>query len=503
MASEAGRVWLVGAGPGDPGLLTLRGRQVLARAEVVLYDNLVSGDVLEFSPLTAERIYVGKKKADHSLSQPEIGALLVAKAKEGKRVVRLKGGDPLVFGRSGEELAALEEAAVPYELVPGITTAQGIASYVGVPLTHREDSSSVLLLTGHEPEAVDWQMAARAETLVVYMGLSHAAELAKRLQDHGLPGETPAMAVRWATRGDQQVVEAPLAELAEAVAEAGMKPPATLVIGNVVRYRRRFNWFERMPLHGETVLVTRAEGQSGAFREQLREWGARVEEIPMIAVEPIAGSAEQERAMAELGSFGWVLLTSANAVQQFVETMARYGKDWRSVRAKICAIGPATAEAVAQMRIRVDLMPEEYTAEGLVAAFTGQAVAGERVLLPRAAVAREVAPEALRAMGATVETVPVYRTKVPESSRARLEKLEACDWVTFTSSSTVKHFLALGGRRLLEQGAKTASIGPVTSQTLAQHGLTVTVEAARATTGELAQAILRFSQSKPKEAQGD
>jgi uroporphyrinogen III methyltransferase / synthase len=480
----------VGAGPGDPGLITVKGMEALRRADVVLYDNLAPHELLEEAPAGALRIYVGKKKGDHVATQEEINALLLEHARAGRCVVRLKGGDPFLFGRGGEEAELLAREGLCFEVVPGVTAAFGISAYTGVPLTHREHTSAVTFVTGHHPELIDWAKTGQAETLLLYMAITHAGEIARRLMAAGRAGSTPAVIARWATRPDQQVWETTLAGLEQLIAAEQIKPPATIVVGEVAWLRPALNWFERLPLFGKTIVVTRAGGQGREMAARLRALGAHAVAAPAIAIAPPADAQPLAEAVAHLERYDWLLFTSVNGVEGFVKALDASARDWRGLRAKICAIGPATAAAVADLHLRVDIVPSEYVAESLVEAFAGEPMHGARVLLPRAAVARDVVPDALRERGAVVDVVEAYRTVAPEETAAVIAELERADWVTFTSSSTVKNFLAMGGRRLLDGGATIASIGPVTSATCRAHGLEVSREARPHTVEALIAALM-------------
>ena len=487
-----GRVYLVGAGPGDPELLTLKGRRVLESAAAVLFDHLANDEILRLAPPTAERIYVGKKKADHAVSQDEIARLMIDRARAGKIVVRLKGGDPFLFGRGGEEIEALAAAGIPFEVVPGVTAPLGLAAYTGVPLTHREHTSVVTFLTGHDPGRINWQgVADAAGTIVVFLGLTTLPEVARRLIAAGLPAQTPAMAVRWATRPTQQTIVAPLAELAARAAEAGMKPPATIVIGDVVALRPRLGWFERLPLFGRRVVVTRAADQAGSLSRLLAESGAEAIELAAIAIEPPADALALDHAILGLSRYDWLVFTSANGVRYFVDRMARLGVDIRQWPPRVAAIGPATREAIERLHIKVDAVPRSFVAEGLVEAFEHFDMNGRRVLLARAAVGRDLVPETLRQRGAHVDVVETYRNVIPAGAPARARQAfeRKPDWVTFTSSSTVKNLLSMVDRAALE-GVRLASIGPATSDTMRRHGLDVDAEADPHTIEGLVAAII-------------
>jgi uroporphyrinogen III methyltransferase / synthase len=480
-------VYLIGAGPGDPDLITWKGRQILQRADVVLYDHLANAALLDLAPPQAQRIYVGKKKADHAFDQEEICGMLIAHARTAEVVVRLKGGDPFIFGRGGEEAEALAEAGVPFEIVPGVTTPLGIAAYTGVPLTHREHTSVVSFVTGHKVESIDWSKVGLSETLVIFMGLTTFPQIAAELIAHGRAPETPAMAVRWATRPNQETVVGTLASLPQQLLDLHMKPPATIVVGEVVRLREKLNWYERLPLFGRRIAVTRARGQAEAMTARLRALGADVVEMPAIEIRPPADAAPLDRAIANLAGYDWLLFTSANGVRAFVERLDASATDLRALRAKICAIGPATRAAIEALHLKVDLMGKEYVAEGLLAAFAGHDLSGKRVLLPRAAVARDTVPVELGRRGAQVDVVEAYRTVAPES----FPDVAAVrpDWMTFTSSSTVQNTVALAGLEAL-RAVKVASIGPITSATARKLGLEVTLEATVFTTDGLVDALL-------------
>lgn len=485
------RVYLVGAGPGDPGLLTLKGREALQQADCILYDNLANPALLLHSRPDSERIYVGKKKSDHPVTQDEICRLLVEKAREGKCVVRLKGGDPFIFGRGGEEAEALVDAGIPFEVVPGVTTALGIAAYCGVPLTHREHTSAVTFVTGHSVDAIDWGKIGHSETLVLFMGLTHVRQIAAELIAKGKDPQTPAMAVRWATRPDQQTICGTLADIADRTAGAHLKPPVTFIIGEVVRLRDRLNWYEKLPLFGQRIVVTRARDQASDLSTKLHALGADVAELPVISIVPAADPAPLDAALARLGEYDWLIFTSVNGVRHFLDRLDASPHDLRSLRARLCAIGPATRRALETLHLKVELMPKEYVAESLVEAFAPFDLTNQRILLPRAAVARDVVPVELSARGAQVDVVEAYRTVVPTDSAALAEEVfsQRVDWITFTSSSTVKNFLALAGPERLHN-VRIASIGPVTSATARMHGLNVTVETGEHTMDGLINAIV-------------
>ncbi len=489
------KVYLVGAGPGDPDLITWKGRRLLEQADSVLFDHLANDALVDLAPPHAERVYVGKKKSAHAFSQEEICAMLIERARRGLTVVRLKGGDPFIFGRGGEEAEALADAGIPFEVVPGVTTPLGIAAYAGVPLTHREHTSVVTFVTGHAVDAIDWDKVGLAETLVIFMGLTTFAEIARALIARGRSAETPAMAVRWGTRPDQETLTGTLATLPALIERRALKPPATLIVGEVVRLREKLNWYEHLPLFGRRIVVTRAKGQAEALSARLHALGADVVELPTIEIRPAADYAPLDRAIAELACYDWLIFTSANGVRFFLDRLDRSGADLRALRARICAIGPATRAAVEALHLKVDLMGKEYVAEGLLDAFAAHDLAGKRVLLPRAAVARDLVPSELTRRGARVHVVEAYRAVIPENAAERARRIFSAarrpDCITFTSSSTVQNFVAAAGAESLA-GVRVVTIGPVTSATARSLGIEVHAEAQPYTIDGLVGTLLRI-----------
>lgn len=479
-------VHLVGAGPGDPGLLTRRGAELLARADVVVYDRLGTADLMALARPDAELITAGKAPGQVDLTQDEINAVLVEKGRAGLEVVRLKGGDPYVFGRGGEEVEALIAAGVPFEVVPGITSSIGAPSYAGIPVTHRGLSTHFTVVTGNEdPDKgrtdVDWEALARVGgTLVILMGAARIGGIAERLMRGGLSPDTPVAAVRNGTRPDQVTVRATLAT----VADAGIKAPSAVVVGAVAGLD--LGWFDRRPLFGRTVVVTRAREQVSDLRARLAALGAAVVELPAIAVEPLPVT------VPDLGGFGWLVFTSVNGVDGFfTRGLAPAGRDARALAGlRVAAIGPGTAAALARHGIVVDLVPERFVAESLLDAFPDPAAAGERVLLARAEQARDVLPEGLGARGYAVEILPVYRTvtAAPDPEALALVRGGGVDAVTFTSSSTVRNFHDLVGP--LDPAPAVVSIGPVTSATAVELGLTVDREATEHTIDGVVEALV-------------
>jgi uroporphyrinogen III methyltransferase / synthase len=478
------KVYLVGSGPGDPELLTLKAKRLLETADVVLYDHLSSPEALRLAA-KAELIYVGKVRDNHTVPQDEIGEMLITQWQANKRVVRLKGGDPYIFGRGGEECEALAQAGVPFEVVPGISSAVGASAYAGIPLTHRDYSSCVAFVTGHHPEAIAWHKVAQVDTLAIFMGAFHFPELAAALIAAGRAPDTPAAAVTWATRPEQSTVVGTI----ESLAAAKIQAPAMIYIGGVASLGTHLNWHEKLPLHGLRIATTRARKSAPDLTMNLCALGAQVLEYPTIEIAPPLSLAALDQAIQQLEIYDWLIFTSVNAVDAFQARLQCSSRDLRGLRAKLCTIGPATRKAVEKMHLKVDVIPDEYVAESLVAALEGYDLRGQQILIPRAAVARDTVPDALRQMGAILTIAEAYRTIVPASGPA-----PEADWITFTSSSTVKNFLALNPPATIHN-YKTASIGPITSDTLRMHGVEPTVEAKPHTTEGLIDAILRHHHS--------
>lgn len=497
-----GIVYLVGAGPGDPGLLTLRGRELLGTCDDVVYDALVSEALLTttLGNRDVTRHFVGKRGGDASSTpQQEIEGLLVRLARNGRRVVRLKGGDPFVFGRGGEEAQALARAGIPFEIVPGITAGIAGPAYAGIPVTHRGVATSVTFVTGHEdpekPErATDWASLARSgATLVLYMGVRTLPEVVRELLAAGRAPDTPAAVVERATYPGQRVVIGTLTTIAERAREAGIVAPAITIVGEVVRLNAEIEWFERRPLSGQRIVVTRARAQASSLSARLRELGAEVIEMPAIRIEQL-DSAPLHHALDRLREYEWVMFTSQNAVDLVWRAMRARGLDARSLgHARIAAIGRATAEALLDCGLMADVVPERFVAESLVSALERRDdVRRRRVLLPRAADARDVLPDGLRELGADVDVIPIYRTVLDGDRAAHVaDRLRAgtIDLVTLSSSSTARFFVDAVGAEAA-RAAAVASIGPVTSATASSLGLRVTIEAAESTIEGLVEAIV-------------
>jgi uroporphyrinogen III methyltransferase/synthase len=493
---SSGMVWLVGAGPGDPELITVAGLAALRQADVVVYDRLAAPALLREAPAGALLIDAGKAPGAHTLGQAAINAVLIEHARAGRRVVRLKGGDPFLFGRGGEEALALREAGIPFRVVPGVSSALAAPAYAGIPVTHRGIAGSVLVATGHEADdrqpatgnrqqgeqRFDWEAVARAaDTLVFLMGVERLGAITENLLRAGRAAGQPAALVRWGSTPQQMVLSATLGTIAEAARTAGIRPPAALVVGDVVTLRDRLAWFEALPLFGARVLVTRTREQASGLVARLRGLGAVPLEFPAIACLPLESTDELDAALAALQGHGWVVFTSQNGVAATFARLDALGRDARAFAGvRICAIGPATARALAECGLHADLVPETFTTTGVLAALTAAGVRGQRVLLLRADIAPPALADGLRTAGADVTSIAAYRTTGGSGRHADLHRLlaEGLDAVTFTSSSTVTHLLsALDGDTTPLADAIIASIGPVTSATARGAGLRVDAEA--------------------------
>ena len=500
-----GKVYLIGAGPGDYQLLTMKACACLKKADVVVYDRLADDRILQYAPQQAEFIYVGKASSQHTMPQEKINQLLVDLAKAGKTVVRLKGGDPFVFGRGGEEALLLEENGIAFEIVPGVTSAISVPAYAGIPVTHRGVAASFAVVTGHEdptkPDSdIHWQQLATAtDTLVFLMGVANLPRITARLIENGRSGDTPAAIIRWGTKKNQQVWTTTVSDAADMVKRENIKPPCIFIVGNVVNLRKELAWFDNSamkPLFGKRILVTRARSQASKLTKGLEELGADCLEAPTIKIVPPADNGRAlDEAVAKLSDFDWVIFTSVNGVEFFFNGLDKAGLDSRAMAGLfVCAIGSGTAEALAERGIKADVVPENFTAEGIIAALYGKAKAGDKILLPRAAEARNVLPEELTNQGMEVKVVPVYETVAADTDGEQLGQEFAehnIDMVTFTSSSTVKNLIKLLGDKATEllKGVKIAVIGPVTAKTCREYGLTVTAQAEEYNIAGLLKAI--------------
>ena len=507
--AEPGKVYLVGAGPGDPGLITLRGKYLLERAEVLIYDYLASKKLLRYAPAGAELVYAGKRGGlEHTHSQEEINQLLIGYARRGKMVVRLKGGDPFIFGRGGEEAEALYEAGIAFEVVPGVTSATAAATYAGIPITHRAYTASVSFLTGHEDPGkersnIDWaSLAACGGTLVVYMGIKNLPMIAENLLKHGRAATTPVAVVRWASTPQQHTVTGTLADICDKVREAGIKPPALIVIGEVVRLREKIDWFEKRPLFGKRIVITRTREQASELVAQLEDAGAECLEYPTIHVRPLESYDFLDEELERIREYHWIVFTSLNGVRYFFERLFAKGMDARDLKGpSIAVVGKSTADLLCQYGLRADLIPKKFTTEGLAEALLDTGVGGRNILIVRAKIAREILPETLRGAGAQVMVAPVYQNMPPPGARdTLLANLEAgrIDAITFTSSSTVKNFVDMVGASSHEELAKLlhgvciVAIGPITGKTINDHGLNVDVQPERYTIEAMVAAMVAY-----------
>ena len=500
-----GMVYLVGAGPGDPGLITVRGVECLQRAEVVVYDYLSNSTLLRHARADAEIIYAGKQARQHTLTQDEINAVLVKHGKAGKIVTRLKGGDPFVFGRGSEEAEALSKAGIPFEIIPGISSSIAAPAYAGIPVTHRAVATAFMVITGHEDPTkletqVDWKNVAEFfGTRVILMGVERIGSIAGELIKQGAAPDLPVALVRWGTTGQQQTITGTLATIANVVTKTGFKAPAVTIIGDVVRQRKTLNWFEKRPLFGRRIVVTRSREQASELVQQLTELGADVLEIPTIKIVPPKNLKPLREAIGAMGEYDWALFTSPNGVDAFCREFFCQHKDLREIGpVKIAAVGQATAQKITDLHLEVDFTPKEFTTDGLLREFRQEVDCENlRFLLPRADLADEKLARGLEELGGIVDDLDVYAT-VPETDdrtghRARL-LAEGADFVTFTSSSTVTNFCNLVDVPALCRNfpnLKFVSIGPVTTKTATERGLTITAEAKVHTIPGLVETILQ------------
>jgi len=541
-------VYLVGAGPGDPGLLTIKGLECVRKADVIVYDRLAHPSILAEAKPGAELIYVGKASSAHTMTQDDINALLVEKAREGKIVTRLKGGDPFVFGRGGEEAETLHEAGIPFEIVPGITSAIAVPAYAGIPVTHRGLCCTLGIITGHEDPAkaessIKWdKIATGIDTIVFLMGVENLPNIVRNLVDNGRDPSTPIALIRWGTRTEQETITGVLSDIVEKVKTADFKAPAITIVGEVVNLREKLRWFDNRPLFGKRVLVTRGRDQAGALSDLLREHGAEPIEFPVIRIRPITSADRSGTTcpgptvnedgpgyvipdpsaydpedglgyvildpsvydpedgpgyvIPDPSAYDWLLLTSANGVRATLGYLLSTGRDIRAlVGPRIGAIGPKTAEELRKLGVRVDFTPTEFVAEAVVDQFP-EDPSGKRILILRAAEAREVLPEKLTERGAIVDVVPIYRTELEQSDAARVREMllnGEIDIITFTSSSTVTNFIELIGEDAAKQlppSVQIACIGPITAKTAEECGLKPTVIAGEYTIEGLVKAIL-------------
>ncbi len=502
-----GMVFLVGAGPGDYRLITLKAIECLKKADVVVYDRLADDRILRWAKPDAEMIYVGKASANHTMKQGDINQLLADKAKEGKCVVRLKGGDPFVFGRGGEEALLLKAQGVPFEIVPGVTSAISVPAYAGIPVTHRAVATSFAVVTGHEDptkgeSSMRWdKLATATDTLVFLMGVANLPYITKQLIDNGRAADTPAAVIRWGTKPEQRTMVTTLGAAAEDVKRNGIKPPAIFIVGDVVKLRDELAWFDNTagrPLFGKTVLVTRSRPQASKMAEKLEGLGARVIELPAIRIDdPADGYEAVDAAISLIASYDWLIFTSVNGVDRFFDRLYAANKDARDLtKAHFAAIGKATATRLKHYGILADIVPKEYRAEGVIEALKNELAPGERVLIPRAQEAREILPESLRAYGAIVDVAPVYETKEADVDAAEVKKMLAAgeiDFATFASSSTVRNLVKILGDASLLEKTKVVAIGPVTAGTCKELGIEVAAMPDEYTIDALTSAVARLA----------
>jgi uroporphyrinogen III methyltransferase/synthase len=499
----AGKVFLVGAGPGDPGLITLKGLESLKQADVIVYDHLLDEGLLNLASAKAEKIYAGKQGNKHAKEQDEINRLLVEKALEGKIVVRLKGGDPFVLGRGGEEAEALRNNLIPFEIVPGITSAIAVPAYAGIPVTHRGLASSFAVITGHEDpgktdSSINWEkISTGIDTLIFLMGMENLDQIAANLIKHGRPAETPVAVIKQGTQSEQQVIVGLLKDIGGKVKERGLGPPAVIVVGEVVRLRENINWFDNRPLFGKRILVTRARHQAGALSRLLAELGAKPIELPVIDIKDLTNYAELDSAISGLIQYNWIIFTSANGVEAFFKRLHNHKLDTRALQGlKIGVIGLATFEALEQKGISPDYLPKVFTTEGLLIGLKNIQISGQRFLLPRADIADKELSTGLIEMGAQVEDIAVYKTGPELGTAAQIKKLfqsGEIDVITFTSSSTVSNLMAaLENSAVSMDGVKVACIGPKTADTALKAGLKVDILAEQQTIQGLVDAIEKY-----------
>jgi uroporphyrinogen III methyltransferase/synthase len=504
-----GKVYLVGAGPGDPGLITVKGLECIERADVLIYDFLASPILLKHAPENAEIIYVGKKGGDHTLLQEQINSLIVEKAKSGLTVTRLKGGDPFIFGRGGEEAEVLINAEIPFEIVPGVTSAIAAPAYAGIPLTHRKFTSTLAFVTGHEDplkeeSSIDWSALAKGiGTIVFLMGVKNLPYITSRLISHGMHSDTPVALIRWGTTPRQITVTGTLDTIVERVEDAGLKPPAVIVVGRVVKLRKIMRWFENRPLMGRSIVVTRAREQASELVKRLSDLGAECLECPTIKVAPPDDLKPLDMAIENLSTYDWLIFTSVNGVNFFFNRLFAKNKDVRALsNVHTAVIGPATAKRLFDFGLQSDIVPESYRAESIIKAFAGKDINGKKILLPRAKEARPILPSELARMGAVVDEVTAYCTRaVQVNADLILKRLreKTIDLITFTSSSTVQNFHSLfpsGDLENLMRGVVVASIGPITADSALNLGFDVHIVAESFTIPGLCQAIKQYYNSK-------
>jgi len=500
---KAGKVYLVGAGTGDPGLITVKGLDCLKKAGVIVYDRLLDERLLEVASPAVELIYVGKKAGEHTKPQYEINRLLVTKAKEGKTVVRLKGGDPFVLGRGGEEAEVLVQSGVSFEVIPGITSAVAVPAYAGIPVTHRGLASSFAVITGHEDPGKDssrinWEkLATGVDTLIFLMGMKNLPVIVARLMEHGRPPKTPVAIIKEGTRPEQITVVGSLEDIVVKAKEYRLTAPVVIVVGNVVGLREKLRWFDNSPLFGKRILVTRARHQASALSRLLSERGAQPIELPAIAIQTAIDFEELDRAISNLEHYRWVVFTSVNGVEAFWQRLHSLRQDSRVLGGlRIGAIGPATAQSLETKGITPDYIPEVYTSEGIIAGLGNQNIVGQRFLLPRADIADKELVQGISRLGASVHEITAYNTTPATEAITQAKQMiisGKIDVITFTSSSTVSNLMAVFGEDpVTVDGARVACIGPKTAETAIKFGLSVDIMAKEQTIPGLVTAIEEY-----------
>ncbi len=500
---KTGKVYLVGAGPGDPGLISVKGLECIRKAEVIIYDRLLDEQLLDSASPAAERIYVGKMAGEHTKPQAEINQVLIAKAREGKTVVRLKGGDPFVLGRGGEEAEILAQNGISFEIVPGITSAVAVPAYAGIPVTHRGLASSFTVITGHEDpnkenSNLNWEkLAAGVDTLVFLMGMKNLPEIVSKLREHGRPSGTPVAVIKEGTKPEQVTVTGTLEDIVAKVQQHRLAPPAIIIVGEVVKLRKKLRWFDNRPLFGKRILVTRARHQASALSQLLAERGALPIELPAISIQAVADTGELDQAISNLKRYHWIIFTSVNGVAAFWQRLHDLKLDSRILGGlKVGAIGPATAEALKMNGIIVDYIPDVYTGEGLISGLKKQDILGQRFLLPRADIADKALAQGMSQLGAEVHEVDAYHTVPATEATIRAKQMLIAgeiDVITFTSSSTVSNLAtAFQGEPMAINSVKVACIGPKTADTAVKVGLKVDIMAGSQTIPGLVDAIEEY-----------
>ncbi len=503
LINKKGIVYLIGAGPGDPGLFTIKGQEYLAKADVIIYDYLVNPEILKYAKPEAEVIYAGKQTGSKEMSQEEINQILVDRAKGGSIVARLKGGDPFIFGRGGEEAEVLFDHKIHFEIIPGITSASAVPAYAGIPLTHRDFTSSFAVVTGHEDPSKDesnlpWAALAKIGTVVFLMGVGKIEESMKKLIEFGRPPKTPAALISWGTFLKQRTVIGTIENIGKIAKERDIRPPAIIVTGEVVSLREKLNWFESKPLFGMRIVVTRARKQASSFVKLLEAEGAQAIEIPMIEIVPPQNHKELDRAIDNLSRYNWIIFTSVNGVEFFFKRLKKRKMDIKKLKGiKLATIGEKTAKAVEDYGLTVDIIPNDFRAEGLIESFNNKNIKGKKILIPRARDAREILPLELENMGAEVHVIIAYETKKPD-----IDKIEdikemlyegTIDVITFTSSSTVRHFFSIVGKeKELFSKSTIACIGPITAKPLREIGVEPDVICNKYTIEELTREIIDY-----------